>query len=976
MPRSLEASAPAQPVPTIHTETWENPPSYSNSRTPSRPCYIGTGASNTLRVALPPEDVGRRSISPGINTQNSNTYGSILELEASPRRYRNKELHDFYSTSQDSPTYTSSRYAVDFDSSVESSLNIPMPREPPPALPERPPKLTSHSPPPLPPKKQTIMTMSMNSNYGPPLSRQETFGEQPCDIYDFIPDPVIDTSNLSHFETKKCISDIMEMNQPKVPSPVPPLPRREPEITIQDLVKMNVVELSQKLVEGKLPPHLSGMSLFELVEYVSKQSLLANDDTPHLTARSQDSLDQTSQPTFHTPDIKPSFSDNFVANNSSLVPNMFLTKGQEESPQCTSLEQSQISRKSSIHQESHTFQLDSAHKMLQNKSTDDLALEPLQYRMSPHLASPHVEPGPAEVLQNLGFEDDFSHFNPDRLSNKVSASSIPEPVQSVTDDANTSLPYDKYAAFRELQMEEEIVNAWKSPTEDMANAEDFLPGEEKPEEVDLFGLGDDDNITDDVENTQMYPNFESEPNKELEVNEPNGVSDSNETNNELNPDNEDSFYVPKVCSSEGSPCSRSDSGSRKSVSDEEHSGDDETRKEFNEDQEHDTNVLEDNPLAESEKTDRIGNGAATAVYISPQHNPKRNAGNENNAFEDNFSSNYELNDNSSTVNDNDNETKGGWATFEDQEDKACEFSTFLSKDEQDKILSKRTNMFRTDFIKKEPYQKFSNRPDMNSDQGYVSSHADTTQQPFTDTDGKSKFSIQSPKTLRDLPTTASFHARYQNFKRFDQQASPPKSPKATFKNQRLAQDEDPFEADWEPAFYTRSQSTDPTFNNISEDSWHLNFDSRHNRPGTEPPKQWSTAWREPQGAPDKHLNIEEAFPPSRQDLRIKSRQSSSRGSSDSIFNNPFNDNFVSSGRAVSATPPVFEGEVHSDRISNASDLSFQSGEFLESQDVFDKHNAFATSGFKVQAKTVKLPKSESVDIFSVSADPFDDDFFK
>ena len=169
--------------------------------------------------------------------------------------------------------------------------------------------------------------------------------------------------------------------------------------------------------------------------------------------------------------------------------------------------------------------------------------------------------------------------------------------------------------------------------------------------------------------------------------------ENNETKNELNPDNEDSFYVPKVCSSEGSPCSRSDSGSRKSVSDEEHSGDEDTRKEYNEDQEHDTNVLEDNPLAESEKEDRLGNGAATTVYISPQHNPKQNAGNENNAFEDNFSSNYELNDNSPTINDNDNETKGGWATFEDQEDKACEFATFLSKDEQDKILNKRTNMF-------------------------------------------------------------------------------------------------------------------------------------------------------------------------------------------------------------------------------------------------------------------------------------------
>ena len=57
-------------------------------------------------------------------------------------------------------------------------------------------------------------------------------------------------------------------------------------------------------------------------------------------------------------------------------------------------------------------------------------------------------------------------------------------------------------------------------------------------------------------------------------------------------------------------------------------------------------------------------------------------------------------------------------------------------------------------------------------------------------------------------------------------------------------------------------------------------------------------------------------------------------------------------------------------------MSFQSGEaFLESQEMFDKQNSFS-AGFKVQAKTIRLPQSDSVDIFSVAADPFDDDFFK
>ena len=81
--------------------------------------------------------------------------------------------------------------------------------------------------------------------------------------------------------------------------------------------------------------------------------------------------------------------------------------------------------------------------------------------------------------------------------------------------------------------------------------------------------------------------------------------------------------------------------------------------------------------------------------------------------------------------------------------------------------------------------------------------------------------------------------------------------------------------------------------------------------------------------------------------------------------------------AVSATPPVFEAEVESGRASNTSRGSANSAEFVDSVDVFDENNSFANSNFKIQAKTAtKLPNSESVDIFRVSADPFDDDFFK
>ena len=71
---------------------------------------------------------------------------------------------------------------------------------------------------------------------------------------------------------------------------------------------------------------------------------------------------------------------------------------------------------------------------------------------------------------------------------------------------------------------------------------------------------------------------------------------------------------------------------------------------------------------------------------------------------------------------------------------------------------------------------------------------------------------------------------------------------------------------------------------------------------------------------------------------------------------------------------MFEGEGQCDRIS---EQSFQSGDLGDTLDVFDENNSFANSNFKIQARTTtKIPNSDSVDIFKVSLDPFDDDFFK
>ena len=57
-----------------------------------------------------------------------------------------------------------------------------------------------------------------------------------------------------------------------------------------------------------------------------------------------------------------------------------------------------------------------------------------------------------------GFDDDFSKFKPSNSFGQESQQSQPE--------SNSAAQFDKYAVFRELQMEEEISNALKSPSED------------------------------------------------------------------------------------------------------------------------------------------------------------------------------------------------------------------------------------------------------------------------------------------------------------------------------------------------------------------------------------------------------------------------------------------------------------------------------------------------------------------------------
>ena len=696
------------------------PPSYS--RPPPVRTSSGHGRTgNTLRVALPPED--SRSASPAISSQSSNNYGSIIELEASPRRFRKQEIPDFYTTAPDS---LYGRYGSEFDS-IES--NIPIPSEPPPALPRRPPKLSSASPPPLPPKKHSAFTSSLRYEAQPETS----------DIYDFI-----------HENTESVV--------------------RSEEVSVEELARMSVVELSQKMMEGKLPPHLTGMSLFELVEFISRPAEPQPEPPAALTQE-------------ETSEMRPSFSDNFVAH-SKPQPNL---------------------QSSNSHQmESQNYLMDPNLSRLTPKSSDSLSTNPscLAYSLS---QQSNVISSSFTNQNKDGFDDDFSGFNPDN----------PTP-RSVEEESREAEPYDKYAVFRELQMEEEISNAWKSPSEEVPG---YLAQEPEAEAE-----------------PEPEPEFLDIQNVEIPPEDPEFYEEDHHQHYDP-----DTFYDTELESQnqtfEPVPFQEEDMQEMKPEDEivlESHN--------FTDHIDHQPPLPDTDDLPSHHK---IGNGQAVILEDPPMVPSLSDTGEENTAFEDNFSAGFTAAAASSE--------KSGWATFED--DKTSQFSSFLSTEEQNRLLN---------------------------------NHQERRE------------SVSS---------------------------------------------------DWEPSLYNRSKSTDPTPRNT--------FDPFEKRPGTEPVKQWSNAWNEAS-------HVEET----------SSGQNSLKNSSDSIFNNPFTDNFVSCGlgRAVSETPPMFEGEGHCERRSV---LSYQSEEHPDSADVFDENNSFANSNFKIQAKTTtKIPNSESIDIFKVSADPFDDDFFK
>ena len=174
-----------------------------------------TPPDNSLRVSMLPENCLGPTDEIQLENEDSNRYGSIPQLESSPRRYnRLKDQNEFhYDTSGSSlPVPTRS-----------SSQPPDSPNDLPPKLPEKPSRRTNQStPPPLPPKKPITKGLLGIVSYGrlPPQhgTSLDVIEQQAAppdvvsghEIYDFPPMPMLGSLKMDKEEAKQCMQDILK----------------------------------------------------------------------------------------------------------------------------------------------------------------------------------------------------------------------------------------------------------------------------------------------------------------------------------------------------------------------------------------------------------------------------------------------------------------------------------------------------------------------------------------------------------------------------------------------------------------------------------------------------------------------------------------------------------------------------------------------------------------------------------------------
>ena len=494
----------------------------------NRPTYhdvLTTSEESSIITVSLPDTSDQQDAS---TTGQENRYGSIPQLEASPRRYNNrgKEHHEFlYSTNNNNLAVLPRQPA---DGASVSEI--------PPKLPEKPSKRTNQvSPPPLPPKKP-IKGLIGITNYNRPLPSTTVMEHPPPDvvaasnydqnddIYDFPPMPMLGSIKMDKEEARQCISDILQSQDNNNTSSNN---REQPDyhtsshhysksraqpVSVEELSKMSLIELNSKLMAGQLPEELKGMSIMELVEYINQQTKAAMIATNVSINQKPDVVTTSSY------GIKPSFSDNFVCD---MLPK-------------------QSSATDPTIEENITFEPSSA------SDTTKSNILPKQQSPDPSSTITNKDIGfvlPPPATQNIhhnkssGFDDDFTPYSINKTCNNLQQPSTSRPssqATSVNSVLSQSKPdeYDKYAVFRELQMEEELIRAWKTPSDEEK------PGDDEVEDE------DEDNVEEEREICDEMLEHANEQIAQDVVNE-----------------DQNSYKNQPICSSEGSPCSRSDTQS-------------------------------------------------------------------------------------------------------------------------------------------------------------------------------------------------------------------------------------------------------------------------------------------------------------------------------------------------------------------------------------------------------------------------------
>ena len=448
---------------------------------------IDTTTTTTLKVSLPPDNAQDNG-----QERETSRYGSIPHLEASPRRYnRLKDQSEFH--------YDTSGTHLPLPSAVAAGVEIP------PKLPEKPSRRSNQgSPPPLPPKKPTRGLIGITSFNKPSVEESPP----PCqpdviighDIYDFPPMPMLGSLKLDKEEAKQCFEDILQSTEAKKE-----INEVTVAVSVEELSKMSLIDLNAKLQSGQLPEEMKGMSILELVEYINEEMKKSNNTQPSLNEELSNNVATTTYSTSSA--MKPSFSDNFVCDNFSKA-------------EVTTIEENEFEPPLSTTSKEIGFAFPNVSEMPGSSGFDN------HHRH--HLPDETV---PVSVASSSGFDDDFTPLSINqqiRVETSLSiptTASRPESQAASEHSALSQRPdneYDKYAVFRELQLEEDLIRAWRTPSE-----------EERPEENEI-----EDTLQQEHEEETHY-----------------------EDNDEPELLDEDPIPQPVVCSSEGSPISHSDTQS-------------------------------------------------------------------------------------------------------------------------------------------------------------------------------------------------------------------------------------------------------------------------------------------------------------------------------------------------------------------------------------------------------------------------------